>query len=417
MPLLTCQSELRHLGPQERRYIEERLDDSHSWRDLIEIIPKQLDPLTGDTEEDARSTTDSASGRLELLIDQSKYQLLENQMQLKNGSPSRALLDYWSTYGQRRPTVEHLLYYAAGCKLNRLVNYLLFDLAKVHLSSAELARKTRTFLINSFFFDEEQDEKLKQFIDKLAREGDLGRDSSDPEKPRYRPELFSVHKAGGPPSDEDATAVDLGIKCLPFELVEKATNGFNETAVKDKGNLLGRGGFGKVFLARMATDQPLNEQLVAVKVVANEFKGQYLTELKTLAEYRHPNLLDLIGYSRGPWQGQDTLCILSEYMMNGSLKDCLLEVNVRPIEYRQRVVIIGQIIDAICHLHTCKPGSPLVHRDITSNNILLDRNFNAKLCDFGLARQLSSKDETKTSNAIGTSCYMPIESLRGNHKI
>lgn len=410
--MFTCQTELRHLGPQQRRYIEERLDDSESWRDLIEIIPKQLDPLSD--EDDARSPAD---GRVPLLIDQTKYQLLEKQMHQRDGSPSKALLDYWSTYGRRRPTVEHLLYYAARSKLNRLVNYLLFDLAEVHLKGARLARKTRTFLIHSFFFDNDQDERLKQFIDRLAREGDLDDDlkenSSDQKNRTYRPELFSAHKAGDPQDDADDD-LNVGIRRLPFDLVQQATNGFNETAVKDNGNLLGRGGFGKVFLARMPIDKTANEQLVAIKVVSNEFKGQYLTELNTLAEYRHPNLLHLIGYSRGELQGQDTLCILSEYMINGTLKDCLLDTNVRPIEYRQRLVIIRQVIDAICHLHTYKPGSPLVHRDITSNNILLDRDFNAKLCDFGLARQLLSKDETKTSEAIGTSFYMPAESLRGN---
>lgn len=416
MTLPTCQTELRHLDLKARRNIETLLNDSNSWSDLIKIIPKRLDPLSDglDENESGGDALNSAPGRLEPLIDHPKSQLLENQLQLNNGSPAKALLDYWSTYGVRRPTVEHLLYYAARSKLNRLVNYLLFDLVEVHLrSAAELGAKTRAFLVNNFFFDNDQDNRLRQFIDKLSRESDFGlqKDSNNSET-----DLFSARKERRPHAD-------LGIRSLPFELVRKGTNDFNETSLKHGGNKLGQGGFGAVYLARIArSDLPKDEELnceldftnshylVAVKKVANEYRDQYANELKCLAEFRHPNLLNLIGLSQ---QG-DTLCILSEYMINGSLHDCLLETNVHPIQYGQRIRIIGQIIDAICHLHTFRSDKgPLVHRDISSNNILLDRNFNSKLGDFGLARLLSSKGETKTSNAIGTSCYMPMEAIRG----
>ena len=306
MSLPTCQTELRHLSPQARRYIEARLDDSYSWRDLIGIIPKRLDPLSDADDERPNEDAD----RVVLLIDNAKYQLLENQLHLKNGSPSRALLDYWSTYGVRRPTVEHLLYYAARCKLNRLVNYLLFEVVQVQLGSAELGAKTRNFLINSFFFDEQQDERLRQFIDRLVSESDFGQQ-------KERNDSNRTDQCGA------QKETDFGVRSLPYDLVRRATNDFNKTSLKDGGNKLGQGGFGAVYLAKIARNDLPDEQLdceldytgshylVAVKVVANEFRNQFLNELKYLAEFRHPNLLNLIGLS----QYRDTLCILSEYMV------------------------------------------------------------------------------------------------------
>lgn len=153
--------------------------------------------------------------------------------------------------------------------------------------------------------------------------------------------------------------------------------------------------------------------LIAVKVVSNEFREQFNSELSFLTEYRHPNLLNLIGVSC--WS-DSKLCILSEYMINNSLRDCLLSTNIRSLDYTQRIKIIGQIIDAIFYLHTAKKEA-LIHRDLTSSNILMDRNFNAKICDFGLARIAKLTNKTiNTVNIIGTSVYMAPESFRGMYQ-
>lgn len=402
--MATCKTELRHLNQQERRKIENLLNASDSWKDLISLIPKELDLLNDTSNEELNDQN------LEiLLIDNAKYELLEQQKFAKNGSASKALLDYWSTYSMRRPTIEHLIYYSARCNLNRLVEYLIIDLLKCNSNfQCEFAKKTKNYLINKYLFDKEQNKQFDQFIDNLRKDD-------------FKKDLKIGNKENN--LDHKNFETNCSIRTFDFELIKKYTNNFNEDKLKDGGNKLGEGGFGVVYLAKIPKNDELikdklnceldhinQNYLIAVKVVSNEFRNQYLNELKYLAEFRHSNLLNLIGLS---YSG-NTLCILSEYMINGSLHDCLLETNYKPIDCEQRIKIIEQIIDAVCHLHTFEKV-PLVHRDIKSSNILLDRKFNSKLCDFGLARLGSLNSKTiNTFNIIGTSVYMSPEAFKGN---
>lgn len=381
MPTLTCKTELRRLNQLQRGEIEKLLNESDSWRELVAIIPKELVSLN-----DSNDRPDEATSR-PLLIDNDKSLILEKQK--LTGSPSAALLDYWSTFGMRRPTIEHLIYYASRCRLYRLVDYLVNLLESKSID--ECSPRTKELLINKFEFEGEQ------------QSVEIGQsDDDETNRPNVRLNI-------------------PGVREMDFDLIKRYTNNFNEIKLKDGGNKLGEGGFGVVYLAKVpknelkdALDCELDftgkHYLIAVKVVSNDFKEQYKTELIHLVEYKHPNLLNLIGLSfyAGTW------CILSEYMINNSLQDCLLKTNVKPIEHEQRIKIVRQIIDAVCYLHTAKEY-PLIHRDIKSSNILLDRNLNSKLCDFGIARTGSLTSKTmNTFNIIGTSVYMSPEAFKGN---
>lgn len=386
MSKLTSKTELRHLNQQERRKIEYLLDSGESWYELIKILPKELDSLD-DIQEP------KIDENFKLLIDIEKYQLLE-KLKLGNGSPSKALLDYWSTYGKRRPTIEHLIYYASKCNLNRLVEYLVVDLLKMDSNHRFTPKTEELYLDNEF---------------------------------RSQDDLFNIYRTDNREQRQDDAITfiesqeELNVRTMNFNLIKKYTDNFSEIGLKDGGRKIGEGGFGKVYLAKIPKtefkdtnldcelDSIDNNYLIAVKVVPNRFENQYFNELKCLNNFKHPNLINLIGLSHFG----DSLCILSEYMVNGSLQDCLHSTNSKPLNCEQRIRIIRQMSEAICHLHTFKE-KPLIHRDIKSSNILLDRNFNGKLCDFGLARLGAPNSKTKkTENIIGTSIYMSPEAFRG----
>ena len=96
-----------------------------------------------------------------------------------------------------------------------------------------------------------------------------------------------------------------------------------------------------------------------------------------LSKYRHPNIVLMIGAVTIP----PTLCIVMEYFKEGTLYD-LLHRKKTQISDEKKGFITRQILQAIQFLHNLG----IVHRDIKSHNILLNGFFQAKLCDFGLAR-------------------------------
>ncbi|RWS25270.1 interleukin-1 receptor-associated kinase 4-like protein, partial [Leptotrombidium deliense] len=201
------------------------------------------------------------------------------------------------------------------------------------------------------------------------------------------------------------------IRRFSFSQVSLVTNHFAEISIKDGGCKIGEGAFGSVFVACL----PSNETL-AVKRLKNDFKNQFLNELKILTKFKHENLLPLLGIAcEGP-----VLCLIYEYMVNGSLLDRISCVdNSTPISWKERMNITLKVCDGICHLHSFDE-KPYIHRDIKSANILLDKHLNPKIGDFGLARIGSqpgnemTKSSAKTTNIIGTSVYMAPEAFRGD---
>lgn len=95
-----------------------------------------------------------------------------------------------------------------------------------------------------------------------------------------------------------------------------------------------------------------------------------------LSKYRHPKIVLLIGAVTLP----PTLCIVMEYVKDGTLYDLLHKKKVTLNDKDKRNIVL-QLISVFSYLHS----HGIVHRDIKSHNVLID-NFNVKICDFGLAR-------------------------------
>lgn len=124
---------------------------------------------------------------------------------------------------------------------------------------------------------------------------------------------------------------------------------------------------------------------------------QSLQEIRILNSRPHENILSLYAYSIDG----EAPCLVYQLMKNGSLEDrLLLRQNTEPLIWLQRHEIAKGIARGLQYLHTIGE-KPLIHGDIKSANILLDKNFEPRIGDFGLAQEgpeRAEKDSMKVSN-------------------
>ncbi|GMR48238.1 hypothetical protein PMAYCL1PPCAC_18433 [Pristionchus mayeri] len=215
---------------------------------------------------------------------------------------------------------------------------------------------------------------------------------------------------------KDDASMFAGMKNTPSvtyaELLE-ATNNF------DAKSIIGRGGYGVVYRGEWKQTQ------VAVKrlsVHSKKSKGdsqreeaerlkQSLQELNALAMFRHDNILPVYGYSLdGPEP-----CLVYQFMANGSLDDRLqCKKGAPPLSWKQKSIIAKGSAMALHFLHTIA-RRPLIHGDVKTANILLDRHLEPKLGDFGLSREGAAEAELDekavffASHIKGTLAYLPPE--------
>lgn len=187
--------------------------------------------------------------------------------------------------------------------------------------------------------------------------------------------------------------------CRRFSLAEiqLATRNFSGAHV------IGRGGFGKVYRGFIDNGQVT----VAVKRLrsdSSQGQREFLTEIETLTELRHVNLVSLIGYC----YEREEMILVYEYMARGTLSDHLYKLSRKgndctSLTWKECLTICIGAGQGLDYLHT---GHSLVHRDVKASNILLDENFVAKVADFGLARHvnrntLQSHISTKVKGTFG----------------
>uniref|UniRef100_A0A4W6EKL6 Protein kinase domain-containing protein n=1 Tax=Lates calcarifer TaxID=8187 RepID=A0A4W6EKL6_LATCA len=190
------------------------------------------------------------------------------------------------------------------------------------------------------------------------------------------------------------------VMCWSFEEVHAGTDGFSPSLQ------VGEGGFGVVYRAT------LNNTDCAVK------RLKQVSQSHVLFRFRHPNIVDLLGFS----EGGGSVCLIYSYMVNRSLEDQLHNECV-VLSWSHRVRIMEEVSTALQFLHSPPDGhKPLIHGDVKSSNILLDRHLVAKLADFGLARLASGSSSGrsvtqtasvgKTETVRGTLAYLPDEYVR-----
>jgi serine/threonine protein kinase len=178
------------------------------------------------------------------------------------------------------------------------------------------------------------------------------------------------------------------------------------------GELLGSGGFGAVHRGRLRGED------VAIKKLHIEGSGQmsasqkaeFQEEVVHLQALRHPRIIRFIGVAVEP----PLLCIVTELAAGGSLES-LLHAQRVPIPDSRRRVLILQIIEGVAFLHSRQP--PCVHRDLKSANVVLDVEFCAKICDFGLTESMDKTQFDRWEIECGSPRYMAPELFDARHRL
>src|SRR3984957_8753248 len=142
---------------------------------------------------------------------------------------------------------------------------------------------------------------------------------------------------------------------------------------------LGRGGMGAVYKAR----QPRLDRLVALKILSPEkagnqkFSERFEREARALAKLHHPNIVAVFDFG----ETQGNFYLLMEFVDGLTLRQLFRDRKLSPPE---ALTIVPKICEALQYAH----GLGIIHRDIKPENILIDKNGNVKIADFGIAKIL-----------------------------
>ncbi|KAF4357736.1 hypothetical protein G4B88_023194, partial [Cannabis sativa] len=174
---------------------------------------------------------------------------------------------------------------------------------------------------------------------------------------------------------------------IAFEDIIKATEDF------DIRYCIGTGGYGSVYRAQLPSGK-----IVALKKLHNSeaeklsFRKSFENEVETLTKIRHRNIIRLYGFCLS----KQSMFLIYEYMERGSLFSVLSnDLEVVELDWCKRINIIKGIACALSYMHyDCTP--PIVHRDITTTNILLNSEFEAFVSDYGTARLLDPDSSNQT---------------------
>ncbi|KAF8035370.1 hypothetical protein BT93_C1408 [Corymbia citriodora subsp. variegata] len=180
--------------------------------------------------------------------------------------------------------------------------------------------------------------------------------------------------------------------------------------------VLGGGGFGSVYKGFILEDlrEGLEPLQVAVKVHDgdNSYQGhrEWLAEVIFLGQLSHPNLVKLIGYCCE----DEHRVLIYEYMARGSVEHNLFSRVLLPLPWSIRMKIAFGAAKGLAFLHEAE--KPIIYRDFKTSNILLDEEYNAKLSDFGLAKDGPVGDKSHVSTRImGTYGYAAPEYIMTGH--
>ncbi|MCA9216604.1 MAG: serine/threonine protein kinase [Planctomycetales bacterium] len=169
---------------------------------------------------------------------------------------------------------------------------------------------------------------------------------------------------------------------------------------------IARGGMGVVYKARQLS----LDRLVAIKMIlsgdlaSDEMVRRFRTEAEAAARLQHSGIVAI--HDVGQWQGQHFFSM--DFVDGRSLSDLIREGNMSP---RIAATYTRQIADAIQYAHE----HGILHRDLKPSNVLIDRNNQSRVTDFGLAKRVEDRsDLTQTGQILGTPSYMSPEQASGD---
>ncbi|GLT52539.1 hypothetical protein SLA2020_258740 [Shorea laevis] len=209
---------------------------------------------------------------------------------------------------------------------------------------------------------------------------------------------WKIHRAHDASKEQVLRGLDLQTGFFTFKQIKTATDNF------DPANKIGEGGFGSVYKGML-----LDGTIIAVKQLSSKSRQgnrEFVTEIGMISGLQHPNLVRLYGCC----VEKNQLLLVYEYMENNSLARALFgpEEGQLKLDWPTRQKICAGIAKGLAFLHE-ESTLKIVHRDIKTTNVLLDRDLNPKISDFGLAK-LDEEENTHISTRIaGTIGYMAPE--------
>ncbi|MCM2374080.1 WD40 repeat domain-containing serine/threonine protein kinase [Aporhodopirellula aestuarii] len=223
------------------------------------------------------------------------------------------------------------------------------------------------------------------------------------QKPTCRADDQPTQDFNTPAANDDTTEFSTGSKFSPLTLTKDAT-----TLPKIKGHrldaILGSGGMGVVV---KAFDEGL-EIDVAIKLMqpakmqSERARTRFLQEARNVAKLRHPHI---VGVLREGQTANNTLWFSMELVDGKPLSELVPE---RGMDCDEAARIIGQVAQALATAHQAK----IFHRDIKPANVLIDQNGQARVVDFGLAKNVQSDlSQTIDGHVLGTPQYMAPEQI------
>ncbi|KAI3896657.1 hypothetical protein MKW92_021746 [Papaver armeniacum] len=183
-----------------------------------------------------------------------------------------------------------------------------------------------------------------------------------------------------------------------FSAISAATDNISEA------NKLGQGGFGSVYKGTL----PDRQEIAVKRLSKNSGQGEleFKNEVTLVAKLQHRNLVKLVGFSLA---GEEKLLIY-EFMPNASLDQFLFDpIKCTQLDWERRYKIIVGVAKGLLYLHE-ESRLKIVHRDLKASNILLDKDMNPKIADFGMARLfVLQQTQASTNRIVGTYGYMAPE--------
>ncbi|KAL3750663.1 hypothetical protein ACJRO7_011624 [Eucalyptus globulus] len=204
------------------------------------------------------------------------------------------------------------------------------------------------------------------------------------------------------------------VQIFSYADLRMATRNFRPDSV------LGEGGFGSVFKGwidenSFSAAKAGTGMVIAVKKLNQEsFQGhrEWLAEVNYLGQLYHPHLVRLIGYCLE----DEHRLLVYEFMPRGSLENHLFRRGsyFQPLSWNLRLKVALGAAKGLAFLHSAQ--AKVIYRDFKTSNILLDSNYNAKLSDFGLAKDGPTGDKSHVSTRVmGTHGYAAPEYLATGH--
>lgn len=174
----------------------------------------------------------------------------------------------------------------------------------------------------------------------------------------------------------------------------------------EKIRVVGKGAFGTAILYKRLSDKMhvVMKEVYLTDMTKDE-RNMALNEVNVLSSLNHPNIIRYIG----SFLKQDALTIIMEYANAGNLSQLIKQKKEKKENFTERSIlqIFYQISSALNYMHSSK----ILHRDLKSANIFLNKNGSVKVGDFGISKILHTKSQAQT--VVGTPYYLSPEICEG----